>query len=230
MPQFRRLVPLVMNVVGAESTTETPPPESPLSARKTSNHYSRTTTSWPARRPPRPARHFRQHARRVLAAHRHGELAPGETHRRLQRRHPFMTLSERRFAPKTVRKDREGVRQNQDTHRRRRRFLRQPHLFEHMARTFGAGEWRVFFTITLPLARRGVLAGTLLAFARSLGEFGATILVAGNLPGRTTTFPVAVYQAVQAGEDSHAWTMAGVSIVIAFATVFASESCLRRCG
>jgi len=100
--------------------------------------------------------------------------------------------------------------------------------FEQLARTLGAGEWRVFWTVTLPLARRGVLAGTLLAFARSLGEFGATILVAGNIPGRTTTLPVAIYQAVQAGEDSHAWTLAGVSMTIAFGAVFASENFLRR--
>ncbi|MEI6193712.1 MAG: molybdate ABC transporter permease subunit [Verrucomicrobiota bacterium] len=100
--------------------------------------------------------------------------------------------------------------------------------FEQLARTLGAGEWRVFFTITLPLARRGVLAGTLLAFARALGEFGATIMVAGNIPGRTTTLPVAIYQSVQAGEDAHAWMLAGVSAVIAFAAVFASEILLRR--
>jgi molybdate transport system permease protein len=100
--------------------------------------------------------------------------------------------------------------------------------FEQLARTLGAGEWRVFFTITLPLAKRGVLAGTLLAFARALGEFGATILVAGNIPGRTTTLPVAIYAAVQNGEDAHAWTLAGVSAVIAFAAVFVSENLLRR--
>ncbi len=100
--------------------------------------------------------------------------------------------------------------------------------FEQLARTLGAGEWRVFFTVTLPLARRGVLAGTLLAFARALGEFGATIMVAGNIPGRTTTLPVAIYAAVQNGEDAHAWTLAGVSAVIAFAAVFASEKLLRR--
>ena len=99
---------------------------------------------------------------------------------------------------------------------------------EHIARTLGAGEWRVFFTITLPLAKRGVLAGTLLAFARALGEFGATIMVAGNIPGRTTTLPVAIYAAVQNGEDAHAWTLAGVSAVIAFAAVFVSENLLRR--
>ena len=99
--------------------------------------------------------------------------------------------------------------------------------FEQLARTLGAGEWRVFFTITLPLARRGVLAGGLLAFARALGEFGATIMVAGNIPGRTTTLPVAIYQAVENGEDTHAWTLAAVSAFIAFAAVFVSEKILR---
>jgi molybdate transport system permease protein len=100
--------------------------------------------------------------------------------------------------------------------------------FEQLARTLGAGEWRVFFTITLPLAQRGVLAGTLLAFARALGEFGATIMVAGNIPGQTTTLPVAIYQAVENGEDSHAWALAGVSAVIAFAALFLSEKLQRR--
>jgi molybdate transport system permease protein len=100
--------------------------------------------------------------------------------------------------------------------------------FEQLARTLGAGEWRVFFTITLPLAKRGVCAGTLLAFARALGEFGATIMVAGNIPGRTTTLPVAIYQAVENGEDTHAWTLAGVSAAIAFAAVFVSEQLQRR--
>lgn len=100
--------------------------------------------------------------------------------------------------------------------------------YEQLARTLGAGEWRVFFTITLPLARRGVLAGTLLAFARALGEFGATIMVAGNIPGQTTTLPVAIYQAVQLGQDSHAWLLAGVSAGIAFLAVLGSELLLRR--
>jgi len=100
--------------------------------------------------------------------------------------------------------------------------------FEQLARTLGAGEWRVFFTITLPLAKRGVLAGTLLAFARALGEFGATIMVAGNIPGHTTTLPLAIYQAVENGEDAHAWTLAGVSAMIAFAAVFVSGKLQRR--
>jgi molybdate transport system permease protein len=101
-------------------------------------------------------------------------------------------------------------------------------IFEQLARTLGAGEWRIFFTITLPLARRGVTAGALLAFARALGEFGATIMVAGNIPGQTTTLPVAIYQAVQLGDDGHAWLLAGVSTVIAFFAVLMSEKLLRR--
>lgn len=98
---------------------------------------------------------------------------------------------------------------------------------EQQARTLGAGELRVFFTITLPLARRGVLAGTLLAFARALGEFGATIMIAGNIPGKTTTLSVAIYNLVQLGEDGHAWTFAGVSVLLAFVSVAVSERLLR---
>ena len=99
--------------------------------------------------------------------------------------------------------------------------------FEQLARTLGAGEWRVFFTITLPLARRGVLGGTLLAFARALGEFGATIMVAGNIPGQTTTLSVAIYQYVQLGEDGHAWTLTAASAAMAFLAVLGSEYLLR---
>lgn len=99
---------------------------------------------------------------------------------------------------------------------------------EQMARTLGAGEWRVFFTITLPLARRGIVAGVLLAFARALGEFGATIMVAGNIPGRTTTLPVAIYSLVQNGEDTHAWILAGVSAAIAFLALWLGRKFLQR--
>ena len=75
---------------------------------------------------------------------------------------------------------------------------------ERAARTLGLSETAVFFRVTLPLAARGILAGALLAFARALGEFGATLMIAGNLPGRTQTLSVAVYAAVQAGDDSTA--------------------------
>jgi molybdate transport system permease protein len=95
--------------------------------------------------------------------------------------------------------------------------------FEQIARTLGAGEWRVFFTITLPLARRGVLSGALLAFARALGEFGATIMVAGNIPGETTTLSIAIYHYVQLGQDPEAWALAAVSATLAFIAVLGSE-------
>ena len=72
---------------------------------------------------------------------------------------------------------------------------------EDAARVLGLGEASVFLRVTLPLAWRGILAGTLLAFARSLGEFGATLMVAGSIPGKTQTLSIAVYEAVQAGQD-----------------------------
>ena len=76
--------------------------------------------------------------------------------------------------------------------------------FERAARVLGLSPLAVFFRVTLPLARRGILAGLLLAFARALGEFGATLMVAGSIPGRTQTLSIAVYEAVQAGQDATA--------------------------
>ena len=73
---------------------------------------------------------------------------------------------------------------------------------EQAARVLGLCERSVFFRVSLPLAWRGILAGVLLAFARALGEFGATLMVAGSLPGKTQTLSIAVYEAVQAGEDA----------------------------
>lgn len=75
---------------------------------------------------------------------------------------------------------------------------------EQAARVLGLNEWAVFFRVSVPLAWPGILAGTLLVFARSLGEFGATLMVAGSIPGRTQTLSVAVYEAVQAGDDTTA--------------------------
>jgi len=94
---------------------------------------------------------------------------------------------------------------------------------EQIGRTLGASEARVFLTITLPLAARGILGGTLLAFARALGEFGATILVAGNIPGRTSTLSLAIYQLVQLGHDAEAFRLLGVSVAITFLAVWCSE-------
>jgi molybdate transport system permease protein len=99
---------------------------------------------------------------------------------------------------------------------------------EQIARTLGAGNLRVFCTITLPLASRGIVGGMLLAFARALGEFGATIMVAGNIPGRTSTLSLAIFQDVQLGQDARAFRLLGVSVVLAFAAVWSGEWLMRR--
>jgi molybdate transport system permease protein len=89
--------------------------------------------------------------------------------------------------------------------------------FLEAARTLGASEWRVFQRIALPLAWPGVLAGTILSFARALGEFGATLMLAGNIPGRTATIPIAIYFAVEADDmrSAAAWCSADVVISLA---------------
>jgi molybdate transport system permease protein len=99
---------------------------------------------------------------------------------------------------------------------------------EDVARIFGAGPWRVFFSVTLPLAGRGIIAGIVLAFARAIGEFGATILVAGNIPGQTTTLSLRIYEAVQLGQDATAWMLVAICLVIAFGAVWLSERLARR--
>ena len=98
---------------------------------------------------------------------------------------------------------------------------------EQIAETLGASPARVFFTITLPLARRGVAGGVVLAFARAVGEFGATILVAGDIPGRTRTIALTIYERVQLGHDSSAYRMVALSAIIAFAALWTSETLLR---
>ena len=92
-----------------------------------------------------------------------------------------------------------------------------------LARTLGCGPLRAFFRVALPLASRGILAGTVLAFARALGEFGATIMVAGNIPGRTQTLSLAIFQSTQAGRDERAMALAAVTVVLAFVTLWATE-------
>jgi molybdate transport system permease protein len=99
---------------------------------------------------------------------------------------------------------------------------------EQIARTLGASDARVFFTITFPLALRGILGGMILAFARALGEFGATIMVAGNIPGQTSTLSLAIFQSVQLGQDEHAYRLLAVAVVLAFIAVWGSECLMRR--
>jgi molybdate transport system permease protein len=86
---------------------------------------------------------------------------------------------------------------------------------ERAARNLGASEWRLFWRVTLPLARRSILAATALAFSRSLGDFGVTLMVAGNIPGRTQTAAVAIYDAVESGNTALARTLVLVISAIA---------------
>lgn len=91
---------------------------------------------------------------------------------------------------------------------------------EQAARTLGARESRIFLTVTLPLAWPGILAGLVLSFARALGEFGATLMVAGNIPGKTQTIPLAIYFAVESGDTEGARNLVLVITLLSFATVF----------
>ena len=99
--------------------------------------------------------------------------------------------------------------------------------FEQIAATLGASSLRIFFVITIPLAYKGIIAGALLAFSRALGEFGATILLAGNIPGKTQTLSLAIYSFVQLGKDSAAYTLLGITVALAFVFVWCSEWLLR---
>lgn len=100
---------------------------------------------------------------------------------------------------------------------------------EQIAATLGASPLRIFFVITIPLAYKGIVAGALLAFSRALGEFGATILLAGNIPGRTQTLSLAIFNFVQTGKDSEAYVLLAITVGLAFAFVWCSEW-LARAG
>ncbi len=91
---------------------------------------------------------------------------------------------------------------------------------ERAAFTLGHSEWRTAIEVTLPLARNGILAGLVLAFARALGEFGATLMLAGNIPGRTTTVPLAIYTAVQTGETSDALVLVTALTAVSCVVIF----------
>lgn len=93
---------------------------------------------------------------------------------------------------------------------------------ENAARLLGKTELRIIRTITLPLAWRGLAAGTVMAFARATGEFGATLMVAGNIPGLTETLPIAIYDAVQSGDAKSANLLVGVITVFSFIVLYAA--------
>ena len=97
-----------------------------------------------------------------------------------------------------------------------------------MGRSLGSSPFSVFRRVALPLAWRGVLGGTLLAFSRALGEFGATIMIAGSIPGRTQTMALAIFQRTQIGQDESAMRLVGITVVTAFGAVWTTELLTRR--
>lgn len=107
-------------------------------------------------------------------------------------------------------------------------FEEVPIRLENVASTLGRTPWNVFWTITLPLARRGVAAGLVLSFARALGEFGATIMLAGLISGKTSTLSLSIYQHVQTGNDAQAMKLLVVCLIIAFVALWISEKLSPR--
>ncbi len=103
-----------------------------------------------------------------------------------------------------------------------------PIELENTARTLGASPIKVFWTITLPLASRGIIGGAILGFSKSLGEFGATFMVAGNIPGKTQTIALSIYHAVQLGQDTTVYRLVFISTVVAFIAVWLTERITLR--
>ena len=106
-------------------------------------------------------------------------------------------------------------------------FAEVPRRLEDVARTLGASPASVFFRVTLPLARRGVLYGIVLGFGRGLGEFGATVMIAGNIPGRTTTLAVGIFGLYEEGRDADALVLVSISAALAFVAILSAERWLR---
>ncbi len=103
-----------------------------------------------------------------------------------------------------------------------------PPELENTARTLGASPFKIFWTITLPLASRGIIGGAILGFSKSLGEFGATIMVAGNIPGKTQTMALAIFNAVNLGEDASVYRLVFISTVVAFIAIWLTERITLR--
>lgn len=107
-------------------------------------------------------------------------------------------------------------------------FEQMDRRYEQVAATLGAGPWRVFRTITLPLAARSLVAAAILGFARALGEFGATIVIAGGIPGQTQTLAVAIFNLTEAGRDGDATRLLLVSAIMAFGAMLVANLVQRR--
>jgi molybdate transport system permease protein len=100
--------------------------------------------------------------------------------------------------------------------------------YEQIAATLGAGPFRILRTITLPLASRGIAAGAVLGFSRALGEFGATIMIAGAIPGQTRTIAVGIYTLVETGREEAAWILVLISAVLAFGAIYVSNKLIEQ--
>lgn len=100
--------------------------------------------------------------------------------------------------------------------------------YELAARTLGSGPVKTFWTVTMPLSLPGILSGLVLTFARALGEFGATLMLAGNIPGKTQTIPTAIYYAVSTGKDEQASWLVAVMVVFSFTIIFAMNLWLKK--
>ena len=100
--------------------------------------------------------------------------------------------------------------------------------YELAAHALGSGEWKTFWTVLFPLARPGIISGITLTFARAMGEFGATLMLAGNIEGQTQTIPTAIYYAVATGKDEEANTLVVVITLFSFAMIFILNAWLKR--
>jgi len=100
--------------------------------------------------------------------------------------------------------------------------------YQDAARVLGVREIAIFFRVTVPLAARGIMAGVLLAFARALGEFGATLMIAGSIPGRTQTLSIAIYEAVQAGDENTAMLLVAITSITCVLVLWVSSRLLQR--
>jgi molybdate transport system permease protein len=107
-------------------------------------------------------------------------------------------------------------------------FISADPIYEQAAMTLGSSEWRIFRTVTFPLAWPGVVSGVVLAFARALGEFGATLMIAGNIPGRTQTVPTAIYFAVESGKTETANTLVLIMTLFSFALILGLNAWLKK--
>lgn len=110
----------------------------------------------------------------------------------------------------------------------RQAFLNIDERLEWVSRGLGADSWKTFFEITMPLAQNGLIAGFFLVFARSIGEFGATIVLAGNIPGKTQTIPLAIFSQIYNGEESAIWPLVLFAVLFSYGGLVLNNYFLRR--